>query len=80
MEASGEVVIVVWTDPDTGTQHLLSHEEADDAPLVAYRTQWDEAVSGRTWSNFTLKRKSSRNAGLTSEASLIRNHLVSSCL
>lgn len=47
VQASGEMLIVVWTDPKEGTQHWISHEEMPDALLVAYKVQWDEALSGR---------------------------------
>jgi hypothetical protein len=42
-QASGETLIVEWTDPEAGTQQWMP-----DALLVAYRAQWDEAVSGRS--------------------------------
>ena len=45
-QASGEMVIVVWTDPKTGAQYWISQEEMPDALLVAYKAQWDEAASG----------------------------------
>ena len=34
-QASGEMVIVVWTNPKEGTLHWISHAEMPDALLVA---------------------------------------------
>ena len=45
-QESGEMIIVVWTDIKKDTQHYISHHEMPDALLMAYRAQWDEALSG----------------------------------
>lgn len=34
-QASGDLVIVVWTDPKEGTRHWISHKDVPDALLVA---------------------------------------------
>lgn len=46
-QEAGDLVIVIWTDPEKGTQHYISHPEMPDALLVAPKAQWDEVVSGR---------------------------------
>lgn len=46
-QESGELVVAVWTDPDTGSQHWISHPEMPDVFLTAPKAQWDEVVSGR---------------------------------
>lgn len=45
-QLAGEMIIVVWTDSEKGTQHWISHEKMPDALLMAFKNQWDEVVSG----------------------------------
>ena len=44
-QKSGELVIVLWTDPKTGTRHRILHEDMPAAVLTAFRGQWEEATA-----------------------------------
>ncbi len=47
-EASGELAIVLWTDPGTGAQHRITSDDMPGAVLTAFRAQWDEAIARRS--------------------------------
>jgi hypothetical protein len=51
-QKSGELVIVLWTDPETGERHRIGHEDMPMAVLTAFRGQWDEATLQREASDW----------------------------
>jgi hypothetical protein len=43
-QRTGDLIIVLWTDPLTGTRHRVVHQDMPAAVLTAFRGQWEEAM------------------------------------